>query len=697
MATVSGFYAIKDEMTATFYVTTTLPPELKTGAQLLNLPGIIGNALVTTVLPFRGSHQTYGAYNGSFDFQADKAQTIQGIVPVSTVTLSSAPFSNAPPVYSMDGTYFVSNYKVYFYATTPFPPGLKKGWLLTNLPGVAPVLQVRAFQSVPGIWPRPKYPGDPTPVTKYMGTIITSPVPPLAPLPTNSPPGGTRVQNQAILAAPVTTVGFIPQPLNLAPPQILTLPPLDDDNFPRFPVDLRDLDAEPPGHVMLNDNNLTEKSRLGFSAGGVLALDAIGPQEKLIADTTDFTQGAWTPSYKQYSLSVVYQQRIPVPGTTFIRRTEPGVAVVELRPTELGDLFSNMHLQVTLPALSAGSAYTNQIGRALIEKVEFIVNETVIETIYDDWLVIRDQTFLDYDEQVGMLNLVNGGQANQNLTPSTPLNLLIPLEFFFCRRHSHENKARERLRRPYFPVCAMWAQKIYIRFTFRPQTWFTNAPGTIDLINPYIVLESVRLTDAERLYYRNQPLRYIVPTIKKESTAEYNQGAVTATLTANFPVQLLAWFIRNKNYEGTQNSNLYDVRYLYGYASQYITAAVPLSFPTGQAQYIDSIETVKITMNNVDILDTFANGTYCSFIQPMEHGLSVPQKNIYLYSFGLNVTEYNQGGYIDFSKLNSQTSNLTLKFLPELAATITQYALYLFYYGYSVLEFQGGFARMAYL
>jgi len=697
MATVSGFYAIKDEMTATFYVTTTLPPELKTGAQLLNLPGIIGNALVTTVLPFRGSHQTYGAYNGSFDFQADKAQTIQGIVPVSTVTLSSAPFSNAPPVYSMDGTYFVSNYKVYFYATTPFPPGLKKGWLLTNLPGVAPVLQVRAFQSVPGIWPRPKYPGDPTPVTKYMGTIITSPVPPLAPLPTNSPPGGTRVQNQAILAAPVMTVGFIPQPLNLAPPQILTLPPLDDDNFPRFPVDLRDLDAEPPGHVMLNDNNLTEKSRLGFSAGGVLALDAIGPQEKLIADTTDFTQGAWTPSYKQYSLSVVYQQRIPVPGTTFIRRTEPGVAVVELRPTELGDLFSNMHLQVTLPALSAGSAYTNQIGRALIEKVEFIVNETVIETIYDDWLVIRDQTFLDYDEQVGMLNLVNGGQANQNLTPSTPLNLLIPLEFFFCRRHSHENKARERLRRPYFPVCAMWAQKIYIRFTFRPQTWFTNAPGTIDLINPYIVLESVRLTDAERLYYRNQPLRYIVPTIKKESTAEYNQGAVTATLTANFPVQLLAWFIRNKNYEGTQNSNFYDVRYLYGYASQYITAAVPLSFPTGQAQYIDSIETVKITMNNVDILDTFANGTYCSFIQPMEHGLSVPQKNIYLYSFGLNVTEYNQGGYIDFSKLNSQTSNLTLKFLPELAATITQYALYLFYYGYSVLEFQGGFARMAYL
>ena len=336
------------------------------------------------------------------------------------------------------------------------------------------------------------------------------------------------------------------------------------------------------------------------------------------------------------------------------------------------------------------------IGRALIEKVEFIINDTVVETIYDDWLVVRDQIFLDYDEQVGMFNMVNGG-SNVAVTPSSPLNMLIPLEFFFCRRHSSANKGRERLRRPYFPVCAMWAQKIYIRFTFRPQNWFTNCPTPVDLISPTLVIESVRLSDAERLYYRSKPLRYIVPTIKRESTAEYNQGTVRANLTANFPVQLLVWFIRNKNYEIIKNSNFYDVRYLYGYASQYISTSIPLPFPQGPSKYIDAIQSVKITMNNVDILDTFANGAYCSFLQPMDHGLSVPQKNIYMYSFGLNITEYNQGGYIDFSKLNSQTSTIALTFLPELASSITNYSLYLFYYGYSILEFQGGFGRLVYV
>lgn len=692
-ATVSGFYTIKDATTATFYVTSALPVELAPGMTLLNIPGIIGNTLIKSVLPVQGVYPGYGAFNGSFDFQADKAQTIQGIVPVTVTSLAPPMFMNPPPNYTVSGIYFIANYKVYFYSSTPLPPDVAPGWLLAGLPGVSAFLEVRQVKQKGGRL-GPRLIGDPTPKFQYAGSMVLVTKPRGAPLP-DVPVSGAVVNNQGALSAPITGPPFVPQPLNLAPPQILTIPPIEDDAFPRFPVDLRQLDESPPGHMVFQDTNLTEKSRLGFSAGGVLSLDAIGPQEKYISTTSDFKDGEWDPTYKQHSLAVVYQQRVPLPGTTFIRPTEPGVAVVELRPTELGDLFSNMHLQVTLPALSTGNAYTNQIGRALIEKVEFIINDTVVETIYDDWLVIRDQTFLDYDEQVGMFNLVNGGQANQNLSPKTPLNLLIPLEFFFCRRHSRENKSRERLRRPYFPVCAMWAQKIYIRFTFRPQTWFTNFPGTVDLINPYIILESVRLTDAERLYYRNQPLRYIVPTVKKESTAEYNQGAVTATLTANFPVQLLAWFIRNKNYEIVQNSNFYDVRYLYGYASQYISAAVPLSFPSGPAQYIDSVESVKITMNNVDILDTFANGTYCSFNQPMEHGLSVPQKNIYMYSFGLNVTEYNQGGYIDFSKLNSQTSNLTLRFLPELAATITQYSLYLFYYGYSILEFQGGFARLA--
>jgi hypothetical protein len=515
---------------------------------------------------------------------------------------------------------------------------------------------------------------------------------------TDKYPGGVALKNQGALVDPNSSDAFVPAIISTTEP--IMRAPIEDANFQRFPVGLRELgdDITVPHEV---PEPMIEKRNLGFNAGGVLSLDAIGPQEEYLSNVSSFSESQWEPGYEHYTNSVLYQdyiQMTPISSTTFVQPTISGTCVVAIEPKNQGDLIGNMFLQCTLPALPSGYSYTNQIGRAIIQQVDFMVDDKIIETIYDDWLFIRDQVFLDYDEQIGMFNQVNGGQGNTNLSPTSPVSLVIPLEFFFCRRHSYSNKGRERLRRPFFPMCSLWGgQKIYIKFTFRPQYWFTNyVGGVIDIQKPLLLVEYIKITNNERLYYRNASLRYIVPLVKKESTAPYVSGSVSVNLTANFPVQLLAWFIRNKTYESV-DPNYYDSRYLYGYATQYIQSSVQLSFPSGTAQYLDVIQSVKITVNNQDILDTFANGPYTSFLQPMQHGLSVPQKNIYMYSFALNVTEYNSGGYLNFSKINSQTSNLTLTFLPQYATSLTGYNLYLFYYGFSILEFKNGFAGVSYL
>ena len=289
--------------------------------------------------------------------------------------------------------------------------------------------------------------------------------------------------------------------------------------------------------------------------------------------------------------------------------------------------------------------------------------------------------------------------ATANTIPSS--DIITPLEFFFCRRHSANNKARERLRRPYFPLCAMWNQRMYVRFTFHPNVWWCNAPvgSQIDIYDPSttnlptLITEEILLNDDERLYYMNTPLKYLVPRVQKESTLSFSGNNPSLELTANFPVQTIAWFFRNKNYEILSDGRYSDSRYSYGYTTQYINTGIQLQFPSGNSNFVDVISTAKITLNNVDILSTFQGSLYYSFKQPLEHGLTIPSKNIYTYSFGLSPKEYNQGGYLNFSKLNSQTTNLQLVFNPQYTAQITQgYNLYLFYYGYTLLVFQGGFA-----
>ena len=522
---------------------------------------------------------------------------------------------------------------------------------------------------------------------------------------TDDYPNGVPVKNQGGIFDPNVSTAFIPARVSTIQP--LVRAPIEDENFKRDPHGLRDLNEDVPVPPSAPEP-LTEKRNLGFNAGGVLALDAIGPQEEYLSNIANFTQSQWSPKYDQYTNSVLYQDYIkmaPISSNTFIQPNSSGTCIVQIQPKNQGDLLANMFLTCTLPALpqTTSNSYTNQIGRALIQQVDFMIDDIVVESIYDDWLFIKDQTFLDYDEQIGMFNQVNGCQPSgtTGISPTTPVPLVIPLEFFFCRRHSGANKGRERLRKPFFPMCSLWAgQRVYIKFTFRPQYWFTNAaPGTVDLINPLLLIEYVKITDSERSYYRNTPLRYIVPVVKRDGTAPY-AGTVTTNISANFPVQLISWFIRNQVYESV-SSAYYSVRYLYGYATQYQTAAIPLNFGAASqsttVNYTDVIQTVRITINNQDILDTFANGPYTSFLQPMQHGLTVPQKNIYMYSFGLNITEYNSGGYINFAKINSQTSNLVINFLPQYSTALTNYNLYLFYYGFSILEFVNGFAGVSYL
>ena len=306
----------------------------------------------------------------------------------------------------------------------------------------------------------------------------------------------------------------------------------------------------------------------------------------------------------------------------------------------------------------------------------------------------------------------SGGSGSAILSYTSPQTLVpqstitIPLEFFFCRRHSHNNKGRERLRKPYLPLCAMWNQRLYVRFTFHPNTWWCNAPlanntdvypvGTT--LWPNLITEEILLENAEKLYYQNTPLKYIVNRVQKESSLSFNSSTTTLQLTANYPVQVLAWFFRNKNYEKASDGRYYASRYSYGYTTQYIQTGIQLQFPSGPSNFVDVIDNAKITLNNIDILSKFQGSLYYSFKQPMEHYLSIPSKNIYTYSFGLTPKEYNQGGYLNFSKLNSQTTYIQLNFNQSYTnQLISGYNLYLFYYGYSLLQFQGGFASLPFL
>lgn len=699
---INGFYLLTGNNYVTFYVTTnnlnraTLSDDwVATG-----VTGLSGQLVVRTPTDTnltmeprvaKISATTSESYIWSFNIQSDTEQIVAPYQNVTGATLyppGQIEYKSMKRKGTITGYYEVSqNVTKYIFSADP-PTGFGVGWTVEDLNGFEGPCRVVSYTDV-----------------TYQNWANNTLVPTREMFAILAPIDGSIPENTA---RRVYTSGTVKEPGFLS-----TFAPANFTNFDKsmaaglqkFQIEINQSVRGGATTVPLRDLNtgfkyenmetgpLSDVTGSGFSAGSVTALHAIGPQEDHLL-LEDFSKSQWNPDFKRHTNSVMYQRVIPFPPPNPSYQNQ--TIQLELLPTELGHLLSNMYLKVTMPALPTGSQYTSQIGRALIKQVDLLVNETVIETLYDDWYIIRDQMFLDADEQTGMFQAVGGSNINSQVAT----DYIIPLEFFFCRRKSHNTHDDERLRRPYFPLCAMWNQRLYVRFTFQPNTWWCNvaSPHTTDLVLPKLVTEEILLENAEKLYYTNTPLKYIVNRVKKESTLTFSAGNPQLQLTASFPVQTLAWFFRNKNYEDVSSGLYSDSRYNYGYTTQYIQTGIQLNFPSGVSNYIDVIDTAKITLNNVDILSTFQGSLYYTFKQPMEHGLSIPSKSIYSYSFGLTPKEYNQGGYLNFSKLNSQTTTLTLVFNPSYATQISQgYNLYMFYYGYTLLEFQNGFARLPYV
>ena len=684
-----------------------------------------------------------------------------------------------------------------------------------------------------------------------------------------------------------------------------------------------------------------ERGRVG--TGSVLALDAIGPQDSFLLNN-DMADSMWDPSYTQTTNFAITQRIVPLPSSAWIDHE----ITMELVPKSTGDLISNLHLKCSLPALPAGNVYTDQLGRAIFKQIDFMIDGQVVESLNDDWYILRDQLFLDADEKNAMAKSINGGYAEGTLSTlaQTPqIDLICPLDFFFCRRHSRYKKHRERLDKPYFPMCAIYNQRVYIKIAFQKWNWFSNSSadvrnGTVNLSSPIVfdsnnsatlrvspvskfnagmyitglpivntkllitsvdtsnsqinvsstvqaspmfyplsigftqvnktltipsstiyagttstftlndttgiytgmimtgcsdysknifflgkvfvqsttsstvtvtydyqeprlnnkgqtmpvqfidndtrafnqnfsgpiptgssytfavttslntpirngmvvtglpgisgtatvtnvsganvtasfpsqtpdpnvwnypvtianltdfvdvpqlIIEEIQLTDEERQYIRTKPRRLIVNRAVKKPPLFLDQGTsgqVSIGIGASFPVTMMAWFIRKTDFENLPR--YVDSRYSYGYTTKYINASTPITFFNGvKLNYIDLINNAQITLSGNDILSKIAGGLYFTMKQPFDHSLSIPTKSIYVYAFGLNPKEYNQGGFLDFSPLNAATTTLSLEFNPDYATELAQsFSLYVFYYGYTIIEIKDGFGRLVFV
>ncbi|QIG59950.1 hypothetical protein [Dishui Lake phycodnavirus 4] len=471
----------------------------------------------------------------------------------------------------------------------------------------------------------------------------------------------------------------------------------------------------------------------GPSTAAVISLNAIGGQDVHLIEENIEKSFFQFKSDQRHTDYTRFHRKTRVDNTTQQKYwpfgPEGNTVKVTLNPQSMGDLLSNMYLMIELPRC----IYSRDVGHHIIKSMSFRVDELEIERIYDDWQVIYSEMYLDTSERRAndyILNrmmypvdivrneekvIVNGYGANSTIPT------LIPLRFFFSRKYAASEYDVNKSNRPYFPLCAMYRQKIVLEIEFHSY-WFFSKPQTSfavsdpkflsrtnfdfpTLNNFNIITEEVTLSLEDRSYYIKQKYDFLVNLVFKNPTIDnvLNENTMKTNLVPSIPVKSIHWFVRKKAYEYTipiKDIEYNSTLFIPEYQNNYVKDGINL---IDSRFRFEKIVSARLYLNSLALPDvTISDHNYFKYYIPLQCRLTTPRKNIYTYSFSMTPMNLESTGSLDFSKFNSDKTFLDIKLeegeystdgyvrsrVNRLSESMT---LYVYYTGYKMFSFDKGY------
>ena len=339
--------------------------------------------------------------------------------------------------------------------------------------------------------------------------------------------------------------------------------------------------------------------------------------------------------------------------------------------------------------------YCDQVGRALLKNVKFRVGANDLQTLRDDWYIVRDQLFNTYEQKEGLKYMINGGQDLGQLPKvekgKGPIDLFIPLELFFCHRENYTADTKNR--HPYFPLCACYNQEIELSIEFNKLTYFSGITGayeaagetmpSYELSNVQLVVEMIDLEQREKQFYSHGSYEIIAPTVFPQPTQEVSVGDTTSIeFIPNGNIRMSVWFLRCLLFENDNNDEYFNNRYNFSSInSENITTQDTYNVLKEATLYLEGFQ-----KQNFDI-----SHLYYKLIQPIDHNCFPPELNIYMISHALLPLSSQPSG-----SLNLSTNKANLKLISEFKAgsspglTSSPFVMNMFHYGEMVLKVENG-------
>lgn len=426
-------------------------------------------------------------------------------------------------------------------------------------------------------------------------------------------------------------------------------------------------------------------------SGGLLQLVSLGRQDIYLSgnpQTTFFKQ-----VYRRYTNFSVETQRIPF-------ETDPNFGkLVSLTIPRNGDLLSQLWFDIRLPRVDANGAqqsagcsgvvtdgpidfqdttptfsWVNGIGYAMIDYVSIQIGQQEIDRHTGEWLFLWSRLSTPYAKYQGFNTMIGYQENFTQQTQQGPLQLLVPLNFWFCKNVGTA-----------LPLIALQSTpiRIYIKFkngydmvygnnlTAEPCVDIPNKPfiSDITLWGDFIFLdvEERRRFVSSKHEYLIEQLQYVKRYSIPEKTTD-----IAVPLNFNHPLKEIVWV--------AQQDRMLSTHEFFNFGSRSIT-------DTGITP-LDLIDSAVIQFDGYDRFER-QSAKYFRLMQTWQRHTAIPSdlnSFIYVYSFSLAPEAAQPQGSCNASRLDSIVLKLTMNAqVQPRPAGVTVYAT-----NYNVLRIVAG-------
>jgi hypothetical protein len=369
----------------------------------------------------------------------------------------------------------------------------------------------------------------------------------------------------------------------------------------------------------------------------------------------------------------------------------------------IGDLMNQVFLRIKLPGLECFSYknendelveyyWINSIGHAIIKIIEVEIGGVVIDRQYGLWMQIWSELTVPVNKREGFNSMIGQSENPLNLSNNKPLDLYVPLYFWFCRNIGCS-----------LPLIALQSQEVRFNVTFRRhQELIISSTGVplettkiIQITQTFLDIDYIFLEDDERKIFAKNNHQYLIEQLQVYATSLTSNGLrqdptdpnkmnripdLTQQITMNFnhPVKELLWVLQNTTVLST---------YPYG-GNEWFNFSTE-SYKNGVVNGTDPMISGKLIFEGQELFDQ-RDAKYFRTVIPYQRHTNVPNDFIYLYSFSFNPEEFQPSGSCNFSRIDNQVLYL------EISDQLIDPIITIFAVNYNILNIAGGMAGVEY-